>query len=179
MLVSPRYDFNTPIMNPDLALVVDLQSALNHANSGETEAEEPPGSDLINVWAQTAYAQVSPNPCEVTIRLVDAPEMRALNLAYRSRDKATNVLSFPVQLEPEITNTLELPLLGDIVICHEVVVAEARIQQKSINDHYAHMVTHGILHLCGFDHENESEAAQMEQLEAQALTLSGIDNPYD
>jgi probable rRNA maturation factor len=80
---------------------------------------------------------------------VDAAESQALNLRYRGKDKPTNVLAFPAELPPE----LELPLLGDLVICREVVEAEAAAQAKPLDAHWAHMVVHGTLHLVGYDHE--------------------------
>ncbi|NNC98903.1 MAG: rRNA maturation RNase YbeY [Gammaproteobacteria bacterium] len=144
----------------------------------EPEAEEPPSSSLLTDWARAAYANVSTDPAEVTIRLVDKSEMRTLNRDYRGRDKATNVLSFPFRMEAGADPGLDFSLLGDIVICHPVVRAEALTQQKSVADHYAHMVTHGMLHLCGYDHQQESDAQRMEALETRILEFSGIADPY-
>lgn len=115
---------------------------------------------------------------EVTVRVVDADEMTALNRDYRHIDKVTNVLSFPLELPMDIDDReLEL-LLGDIVICAEVVEAEARDQGKASEAHWAHMVTHGTLHLLGYDHIEAVEADEMEALEAQILGAQGYDNPY-
>ena len=111
---------------------------------------------------------------DLAIRLVDSKEGRALNRHYRGKDYATNVLSFPAEL-PEGVN---LPLLGDLVICAPVVAREAREQGKKLNAHYAHLTIHGVLHLLGLDHEDEREALAMEQIERELLAGLGIDDPY-
>lgn len=151
-------------------LDIDIQFA--------SEIEDPsalPKEAQFAAWAQRAYQAVSPNkPAEVSLRIVEAQEGQALNLAYRQKDRPTNVLSFPAELAEEVG----FELLGDIVICHPVVVDEALCEQKTLHDHYAHMVTHGILHLCGYDHQNPEEADIMESLEAEILAKSGIENPY-
>lgn len=154
----------------------------------ELDCEEPPSHQLIAEWAQAAFSahnRVADTPqcdnkkaAEVTVRLVDTPEMTELNQVYRGKSGATNVLSFPAQLPPELVAELEMDLLGDIVICHSVVTQEARQQQKTVADHYAHMVTHGVLHLCGYDHEDDVSASQMEGLESKILATNGISNPY-
>ena len=124
-------------------------------------------------WARTALAGRR-REAEVAIRVVDAAESRALNRRYRARDKPTNVLSFPAELPPE----LELPLLGDLVICREVVEAEAAAQGKPVEAHWAHMVIHGTLHLLGLDHETEAEAEAMEAIEVELLAELGWPDPY-
>lgn len=111
---------------------------------------------------------------DLAIRLVDAKEGRSLNRHYRGRDYATNVLSFPAEL-PE---GVKLPLLGDLVICAPVVAREAREQKKPLSAHYAHLTVHGVLHLLGWDHEDEREAECMEQLEREILATMGIADPY-
>jgi probable rRNA maturation factor len=111
---------------------------------------------------------------DLAIRLVDSKEGRALNRHYRGKDYATNVLSFPAEL-PEGVN---LPLLGDLVICAPVVAREAREQGKKLNAHYAHLTIHGVLHLLGLDHEDEREALAMEQIERELLASLGIGDPY-
>ena len=111
---------------------------------------------------------------DLAVRLVDAREGRSLNRHYRGKDYATNVLSFPAEL-PE---GVELPVLGDLVICAPVVAREAREQGKRLADHYAHLTVHGALHLLGWDHEDEREAECMEQLEREILATLGIDDPY-
>ncbi|KJV30941.1 rRNA maturation RNase YbeY [Luteibacter yeojuensis] len=111
---------------------------------------------------------------EVAIRIVDAAEGQALNLQYRGRDYATNVLSFEADLPPGIA----LPLIGDLVICAPVVAREAAEQGKKPNDHWAHLTIHGTLHLLGFDHIEDAEAEAMEALETRILAGLGIADPY-
>lgn len=111
---------------------------------------------------------------ELTIRIVDTAESRALNHQYRGKDKATNVLSFPFEAPPGVT----LNLLGDLVVCAEVVTAEATAQQKPLIAHWAHMITHGCLHLIGYDHIKNIDAQEMEAVEIALLQQQGFDNPY-
>ncbi|MEO1947838.1 MAG: rRNA maturation RNase YbeY, partial [Methylophilaceae bacterium] len=94
---------------------------------------------------------------EMTIRIVDEAEGRALNLAYRGKDYATNVLSFPLTEEP--------CLVGDIIICAPVVIREAKEQHKTVEAHFAHLAVHGTLHLHGYDHLNDDQAGLMESIE--------------
>jgi probable rRNA maturation factor len=111
---------------------------------------------------------------EVAIRIVDAEEGQALNLQYRGRDYATNVLSFEADLPPGVN----LPLIGDLVICAPVVAREAAEQGKKANDHWAHLTIHGTLHLLGYDHIVDAEAEAMEALETRVLAGLGIADPY-
>ncbi|MGL4679992.1 MAG: rRNA maturation RNase YbeY, partial [Plesiomonas shigelloides] len=109
-----------------------------------------------------------------TIRIVDEEESHHLNLTYRGKDKPTNVLSFPFEAPPGI----ELPLLGDLIICRQVVEAEAVEQQKELSAHWAHMVVHGSLHLLGYDHIEDEEAEEMESLETEIMQEMGYPDPY-
>jgi len=111
---------------------------------------------------------------DLAIRIVDAREGRALNRHYRGKDYATNVLSFPADL-PE---GVKLPLLGDLVICAPVVAREAREQGKPAVAHYAHLTVHGVLHLLGWNHEDDKDAEAMEQLEREILAGLGLPDPY-
>ena len=111
---------------------------------------------------------------ELSIRIVEAAEGRALNRDYRGKDYATNVLSFEADLPPG----LKLPLIGDIVICAPVVAREAADQGKTPRDHWAHLTVHGVLHLLGYDHLVEAEAEAMEALETRILAGLGIADPY-
>ena len=111
---------------------------------------------------------------ELTIRIVDKDEIQFLNRTYRHKDKATNVLSFPFESPVEVS----LPLLGDLVICHDIVIEEAKQQGKPIEAHWAHMVVHGVLHLKGYDHIDDTEAEVMESLEIEILNDFNILNPY-
>ncbi|HDT5891218.1 rRNA maturation RNase YbeY [Aeromonas hydrophila] len=111
---------------------------------------------------------------EVTVRIVDEAESNELNLTYRGKDKPTNVLSFPFEAPPG----LELPLLGDLVICRQVVEHEAAEQGKPLMAHWAHMVVHGSLHLLGYDHIEDDEAEEMEALERDIMQELGFVDPY-
>ncbi|MBL0432796.1 rRNA maturation RNase YbeY [Aeromonas hydrophila] len=111
---------------------------------------------------------------EVTVRIVDEAESNELNLTYRGKDKPTNVLSFPFEAPPG----LELPLLGDLVICRQVVEREAAQQGKPLMAHWAHMVVHGSLHLLGYDHIEDDEAEEMEALERDIMQELGFADPY-
>lgn len=133
-----------------------------------------PAVAKLRHWARSALAGRR-RDAELSIRIVDAAESRALNRAYRGQDKPTNVLAFPADLPPE----LKLPLLGDLVICREVVEAEAAAQAKPPEAHWAHMVVHGTLHLLGFDHESATEAVTMEALETEIIAELGWPDPYE
>jgi len=111
---------------------------------------------------------------ELLIRLVDRQESRQLNAQYRHENKATNVLSFPVDLQEEVG----LALLGDIIICAPIVAEEARDQHKAAEAHWAHLTIHGTLHLLGHDHQAEQEATEMESLETRILQSLGFSDPY-
>ena len=115
---------------------------------------------------------------DLAIRIVGAKEGRALNKHFRGKDYATNVLSFPAELPEGLPKGVKLPLLGDLVICAPVVAREAREQKKRLVEHYAHLTVHGALHLLGWDHENETDAICMEQLEREILAEMGIEDPY-
>lgn len=132
-----------------------------------------PAANSFRQWVAAAL-KGRIREADLAIRLVDAKEGRSLNRHYRGRDYATNVLSFPAEL-PE---GVKLPLLGDLVICAPVVAREAREQKKPLSAHYAHLTVHGVLHLLGWDHEDEREAECMEQLEREILATMGIADPY-
>lgn len=135
-----------------------------------------PAKPLLTQWASQALAGKSENS-EVTIRIVDINEMSELNSKYRRKSGPTNVLSFPAEIPAEMSD--ELPLLGDIIICAEVVNREAVEQNKSQQSHWAHMVIHGIFHLLGYDHEKDEDADTMERLEIKVLRELGFANPYN
>ncbi|NYF19876.1 putative rRNA maturation factor [Xanthomonas sp. JAI131] len=115
---------------------------------------------------------------DLAIRLIDDKEGRSLNHHYRGKDYATNVLSFPAELPEGLPKGVKLPLLGDLVICAPVVAREAAEQGKPLNAHYAHLTVHGVLHLLGWDHEDDKEADAMEQLEREILADLGVGDPY-
>ena len=122
-------------------------------------------------WANAAFAGGAPrrasDSAELTIRVIGAAESRRLNRTWRGKDKPTNVLSFSSDHE-----------LGDLAICAPVVAREAREQGKQPAAHWAHMVVHGVLHLLGYDHENDRDAVRMETREAKILAQLGMPNPY-
>ena len=131
----------------------------------------PTESDFL-LWVETALRERT--EAELTLRLVDRDESQNLNSRYRGKDKTTNVLSFPANLPPGI----DIPLLGDIVICAPLVSEEAGEQNKPLQSHWAHLVVHGVLHLLGFDHQHEEQAEEMEAIEVGLLASLGFENPY-
>ncbi|OLV21500.1 rRNA maturation RNase YbeY [Haemophilus influenzae] len=148
------------------SVLVNLQIATENIEGLPTEEQ-------IVQWA-TAAIQPEGNEVEMTVRIVDEAESHELNLTYRGKDRPTNVLSFPFECPDEV----ELPLLGDLVICRQVVEREAAEQEKPLMAHWAHMVVHGGLHLLGYDHIEDDEAEEMESLETQIMQGLGFDDPY-
>ncbi|MBE2899149.1 rRNA maturation RNase YbeY [Pasteurellaceae bacterium 20609_3] len=130
-----------------------------------------PTAEQIETWAESA---VRDDGLEMTVRIVDEDESQTLNRTYRGKDYPTNVLSFPFECPSEV----DLPLLGDLVICRQVVEREAKEQGKTALSHWAHMVVHGCLHLQGYDHLNDAEAEEMEGLEREIMARLGFDDPY-
>lgn len=117
--------------------------------------------------------------CEIGVACVDLAESQQLNLQYREKDKPTNVLSFPSDIPEEVLPMLDAFPLGDLVICIPVVLQEAVEQKKTAQEHFAHLLVHGVLHLLGYDHETSDEdAEEMEGLEVEILAKLNIDNPY-
>ena len=134
------------------------------------EKDGLPTRSQLRAWAQSALLR----DADVTVRLVDAEEGRALNRQYRGRDGATNVLTFVLTFAYDGSG----PLSGDIALCVPVVEREAREQHKNPQAHYAHLVVHGMLHLQGYDHEKAADARVMEALEAEIVTGLGYADPY-
>ena len=141
-----------------------------------TETTELPAETQLQTWVNMALscATISAKTWELTVRIVDTAESQALNQQWRQQAKPTNVLSFPFEAPPGI----DLPLLGDIIICASVVNHEAHQQHKPQLAHWAHIVVHGTLHLLGYDHIEERQAHQMENLEISILARLGYPNPY-
>ena len=148
------------------AIILDLQIATDDNQNLPTEEQ-------IMQWLNVILPQFMDN-AEITIRIVDEQESQQLNNTYRHKDKPTNVLSFPFESPIEI----EVPLLGDLIICKQVVEAEAKEQDKSLTSHWAHMIVHGCLHLLGYDHILDEEAEEMENIEIDIMQQLGFDNPY-
>jgi probable rRNA maturation factor len=132
-----------------------------------------PDRSTFTRWAMAALESAA--DVEVTVRIVDEDEMTALNRDYRGRNQPTNVLSFQFDDPPGVRTNI----LGDIVVCAPVVMREAAAQQKSAEAYWAHMVVHGVLHLRGFDHENDRDAAVMEATEIRVLDRLGFPSPYN
>lgn|SRR5690554_512297 len=139
-----------------------------------TADENVPSEEDFRTWVAAALPDER-RTSEITIRVVDFDESQTLNAQYRHQNKPTNVLSFPSELPPE----LQIPLLGDLVVCAGVVAREAAEQGKSPVAHWAHMVVHGTLHLLGYDHESDPEAEVMEALETHILSQLGFPAPYE
>lgn len=185
--------------NYPMSLHIDIQIADELADS----VEEPPPRAQLQRWAEAAWQGDAHNDVEVALRIVSAEESQQLNRDYRGKDKPTNVLSFPMQMDewhlpadliPEDMNPDDLAddrhsdvlsvsdahwqMLGDLAICAQVVAEEAQQQHKSLQAHWAHMLVHGMLHLQGYDHIEDDEAQRMEQLEIQIMQQLGFSDPY-
>ncbi len=144
--------------SPKLALAVQYA----------TQDQRVPSRGQLRRWI---YA-VLERDATITLRIVSAKEGRALNRDYRDKDYATNVLTFVYDATPDGA------VSGDIVLCAPVIAKEAREQRKELQHHYAHLVTHGTLHLQGYDHEADNDARVMEQREVALLARLKIANPY-
>ena len=140
-------------------------------------AYRPAGGSQLPQWVAAAL-KGRIREADLAIRVVDAKEGQSLNRHYRGKDYATNVLSFPAEVPEGLPKGVKFPLLGDLVICAPVVAREAEEQGKALNAHYAHLTVHGVLHLLGWDHEDDKEADAMEQLEREILAELGIADPY-
>ncbi|MCZ4295837.1 MULTISPECIES: rRNA maturation RNase YbeY [Vibrio] len=144
----------------DLQLAVEDESGL-------------PNTEDFQLWLSSSVTKFQPQ-AEVTVRIVDEQESQQLNSDYRGKDKPTNVLSFPFEAPPG----MDIDLLGDLIICRQVVEREAIEQNKPLMAHWAHMVVHGSLHLLGYDHIEDDEAEEMESLETEIMQEMGFDDPY-
>ncbi|WP_198147390.1 rRNA maturation RNase YbeY [Gilvimarinus polysaccharolyticus] len=139
----------------------------------QVDTEVVPSDEDVHRWI-TAALRDEREVAEVSVCIVDAATSADLNNRYRGKNYPTNVLSFPADLPPE----LNLPLLGDLVVCAEVVAREAAEQGKQAQAHWAHMLVHGTLHLLGYDHIDDLEAEAMEALETTIVTALGFAPPY-
>ena len=156
-----------PKMRKRMSAIVDLQLAIENSETPDREFCEQVVSEVLETLKITESK-------ECTIRIVDEQESADLNAQYRNKDNPTNVLSFPFEAPLE----MDIELLGDIVICAPVVASEAKQQNKSETMHWTHLITHGCLHLLGFDHQSETEAEEMENLERTVLSNLGYTDPY-
>ncbi|OUR66089.1 rRNA maturation RNase YbeY [Bermanella sp. 47_1433_sub80_T6] len=151
-------------------ITIDMQIASEH--------KELPNQQQLTLWAQTALQGLK-DQAELSIRIVDESESQQLNLEYRGKDKPTNVLSFPFEVPEALVGLDEVGhLIGDLIICAQVVAEEAKQQNKPLMHHWAHMVVHGCLHLLGYDHITDEEAQVMEDLERIILSKLDISDPY-
>ena len=147
---------------------VELQLAV-------VDREGIPAEDTLAKWAGQALETGGRTAdAELTVRVVEPDEIQHLNGIYRHMDKPTNILSFPFECPSEV----DLPLIGDLVVCLKVLKREALEQHKSVEEHFAHLIVHGCLHLIGYDHIEPSDAQVMEPLEIKAVQALGYDNPY-
>jgi probable rRNA maturation factor len=152
-----------------MSLEVDVQYAVDE----DADGAWLPEVEAIEAWAGAALAGRR-DAAQFVVRIVGEEEGTELNERYRARKGPTNVLSFPFE-HPDL---LDPPLLGDVVICAPLVAREAAEQGKAVQAHWAHLVIHGVLHLIGYDHEEESEAVIMESAERCVLTGLGFPDPY-
>jgi len=146
-------------------LELEIQFADDRLESEITEAK-------LQRWVEQSLL----GPAELTIRFVNAEEGQALNKAYRGKDYATNVLTFAYNEDEELGE--DDPTQADIVLCTDVLQREADEQGKTVEEHAAHLVVHGVLHAQGWDHENEDDAEEMEQFERDIMEVLGFPDPY-
>lgn len=146
--------------------IIDIQRIFQLPNQ--------PSDEQLELWVNTVLTKLD-DDFELTIRIVDKIESAQLNETYRHKQGATNILSFPF----EVPDGMELNLLGDLVICAPVLESEAKIQNKPLHNHWAHIVIHGTLHLLGYDHIDDADALEMESKEIELLQTLSIPNPYE
>ena len=139
----------------------------------DSKIKSIPSKRQFKTWIEAALVPRK-KKYEIVIRIVGAKEITKLNKQYRKKNKPTNILSFNFYSPVDIKTNL----LGDLVICAPVVKLEAKLQHKAITSHWAHLTVHGVLHLLGYDHKDESEAEKMEKLEVKILKKMKIENPY-
>lgn len=157
---------------------MDIQ--LDFQNASSLTDTQLPSEPMLCHWLATCLSAVTHEDAayqrpELCIRVVDEAESMTLNSEYRGKNSPTNVLSFGAELPPGV----ELELLGDLVICAQVVEREAREQDKTPTAHWAHMVVHGCLHLLGYDHIEDADAEIMEALETRILLALDFPAPYE
>lgn len=147
-----------------MTIVTDIQIACSE--------DELPSDSEIEKWVCETLKQVSRDSAELTLRIVDESEITSLNHKYRSKNKATDVLAFPVNFLPQFD---PLPL-GDVVVCAKIVNEQSDNLKVPRKTHWARIVSHGVLHLCGYDHQTDEDAKEMECLENSVLQNLGLAN---
>lgn len=150
-----------------MTYLIDIQNACSTPSS-LTDAQ-------FIQWATLALRDLMVS-AELTIRLVETDEIKTLNTTYRNQPKATNVLAFPASIPDMVT--LECPLIGDIIICPEVLVLESETLETPLVAHAAHITIHGVLHLLGYDHIEEDDEKEMQAIEIKLLAELNYANPY-
>ena len=138
----------------------------------DTRLEQEITQAMLQRWVEAALL----GPAELAIRFVDAEEGQALNRQYRGKDYATNVLTFAYNEGEELGD--DDPTQADIILCTDVLMREAEEQKKTVEEHAAHLVVHGVLHAQGYDHEHDEEAEEMEQFERDIMEVLGYPDPY-
>ena len=145
----------------------------------DSQSDTTPELKQCQSWLESALAHLeNSRALELSIRFVESTEIQRLNREYRSKDKPTNVLSFPSQIPEAVAAEMDSYHLGDIAICSEIVESEAQAQNKQLDAHWAHLLIHGLLHLLGYDHDSDEQASEMENLEIQILKTLGFPDPY-
>jgi probable rRNA maturation factor len=129
--------------------------------------------ELVERWVRATLL----GPAELTIRFVDSAEGQTLNRDYRGKDYATNVLTFAYNEGEELGE--DEPTQADIILCTDVLLREADEQKKTVEEHAAHLIVHGVLHAQGYDHEHDEEAEEMEQFERDIMEVLGYPDPYE
>ena len=172
----------------DITISEDLVSTQLDSDAASSVDDDVPEPDTLKRWAEAAY--LGDVPAVASMLITTSEEIQQLNKQYRNKDKATNVLSFPMELPEGLPGELpeelvhemfeqdDVSLLGDIALCAPVIKHEAVQQSKTEEEHWAHMVVHGMLHLQGYDHVEEAEAEVMERLEVEILHRLGFADPY-
>ena len=165
-LIAQYYtdDFIIPIAQTTLAYITDLMNTgLSLPEYADVDAE---------IWQSKDKA--------LDIYITDVQEGRQINLDARGKDYATNILSYPSDLPASLIEVMPELALGELIICHDVLVTQAKDQGKTTKQHLTHLLVHGILHLLGFDHElGQAEQDEMEGFEIEILAKLGLPNPYE
>jgi probable rRNA maturation factor len=169
---DPQKNRAVPLTHPvSIALTIEAEG---------WQAALPDPDALVGNAAHAALTAGYTGPAaELSIVLTDNAAVQILNRDYRGQDRPTNVLSFPMQDDPAEAQAQNRPvMLGDVILAYETVAFEARDQGKSLENHLCHLIVHGVLHILGYDHEEEDEAIAMEGLETKVLAGLGVADPY-